>query len=327
MSSFFLLAVPCLPLAPAAHGVLYPPLRTVEQNLITTATLDFGGHEQAFHATLEWDRERLQANQAGRHAPHLVCAAYGLGRQATSLLRAFLSPAAVQPVAHSFSHGMCFFATASYAEAKTISVDPARFSLLSVGPFPSALKLAPGLLEHGGNSHSFGADIPSGRLTTRHGSSMHTESVDGLSVEMSPGALLMDSQDAARFIDMLQYDLMSDFTDLLRDNVWSDPQMAEGEHLATPEGALRAREWTRAATVLHELSAAGHTTVGDVCSWDSLEFHHVAKDILLVSGECFRMCLLPSKSLYTCKGYSYCVLHVRWSNFRVNWALMLHVGL
>ncbi|CAM9539093.1 unnamed protein product, partial [Hapterophycus canaliculatus] len=48
--------------------------------------------------------------------------------------------------------------------------------------------------------------------------------------------------------------------------------------------ALRGREWSRAAAVVHGLSAAGNTSPGDICSWDSVVFHHTAADVLLVSG-------------------------------------------
>ncbi|CAN0368737.1 unnamed protein product, partial [Laminaria digitata] len=134
----------------------YPSLRLVEETLLTTAQLDFSGHEQAYQAATRWNGERLQASQGSDdelllplRAPHLACAEYGHGREAASRLKAFLSPEAVRPVYHSREHGACFLATASDAQAAAFSAEPARFELTSVGPFPSALKIAPGLLDHG----------------------------------------------------------------------------------------------------------------------------------------------------------------------------------
>ncbi|CAN0505043.1 unnamed protein product, partial [Scytosiphon promiscuus] len=209
--------------------------------------------------------------------PHLVCTEYRRGREAISGLRLFLSPEAVRPVFHSSSaHEACFFVTATHAEARAISDDP-QFGLTSIAPFPSSLKVAPGVLEHGASNSSRDRDQPSqspARLATAHGQSMRMGNVAGLDVELSPGTLPAHSPRADSFIAQLLNDLMSESIDLHSTNVWSDPSAANGEHLTTPAGALRKREWNTAATLVHELSVAGRTTPGDICSWGSISIHH-----------------------------------------------------
>ena len=278
-------------------GKISPPpylsLRLVETTLRTTAKLDFGGHEQPFQEATRWSRERLRASRGDYEprAPHLACAEYGHGREAASRLKAFLSREAVRPVYHASEHGACFLATASDAQAAAMSADPARFELTSIGAFPSALKIAPDLLDHD-SSASFRetssaakeGNNESGRLTTRHGYLTRIDGIEGLSVELSPGTLPARSLEADAFIRNLLEGLMSESVDLHACNFWSDPSMSGGEHLARPEGALRGREWSRAATVVHELSEAAGTTPGDVCSWGGLSAHHAANDVLLVSG-------------------------------------------
>ena len=270
----------------SAGNIPYPLLSLVEQTVVTTATLDFGGNEEAFEAATSWNEERLRASEDKRRAPHLACAEYDHGHEAISSLKGFLSPEAVKPVHHSSEHGACFVATASDAQAVELSTGRAGFALVSVGVFPSALKIAPGILEHG-NSTSIRAseerNEPS-RLTTTHGPSMQMDNVQGLIVELTPGVLPAHSIGAETFVSDLLEDLGSKSANLHSGNFWSDPAMVRGGHLTVPEGAVRGREWSRAATVVHELSAAADTTPGDICSWDGVGMHHAANDVLLVSG-------------------------------------------
>eukprot|EP00904_Undaria_pinnatifida_P011000 jgi/Undpi1/702/HiC_scaffold_10.g04166.m1 len=240
----------------------------------------FGGHAKGFEAAAQWSGERLRASNGTASAPHLVCTEYSRGRGTISRLEQFLSPEAVRPVAHSSAHGACFFVTASDAEARALSDNP-EFGLLSISPFPSALKVAPGVLEHGDNRDQ--ASQSSGGLTTIHGQSIRMGNVEGLNLELSPGTLPAHSPQAGVFIAQLLSDLMSESIDLHSSNVWSDPAMENSEHLTTPGGALRRKEWSMAATLVHELSESGRTTPGDICSWGSISVHHAANDLLLVS--------------------------------------------
>lgn len=301
----------------------YPSLRLVEQSLVTTAKFDFSGRDATYQAAARWNGRRLQ-QQANQHddeaplllrAPHLACAEYGNGREASYRLKSFLSSAeAVRPVHHSSEHGACFLATCSDAQFAAISADPSRFELTSVGPFPSALKIAPGILDHGdsrsssngssssssttrtssGSSRSNKSEAssagqnrnqPAVRLATTHGSLMRIDNIQGLSVELSPGTFpARSSESSGTYTSYLLEDLMSKNVDLHENNFWSDPAMSEGDHMTVPEGALRGREWSRAATVVHALSEAAGTTPGDICSWGGLVVHHAANDVLLVSG-------------------------------------------
>ncbi|CAN0457451.1 unnamed protein product, partial [Ectocarpus fasciculatus] len=96
---------------------------------------------------------------------------------------------------------------------------------------------------------------------------MRMPNVEGLSVELTPGTLPARSAEAASFINDILGDLMSTSVDLHSTNVWSDPRMAAGEHLSSPAGAVRANDWSKAASVVHELSEAAGTSPGDICSW------------------------------------------------------------
>ena len=265
----------------SANNLPYPSLSVVERSLLTTAHDSFSGHAKGFDAAAQWTGERLRTSQDNAHAPHLACTGYSRGRETIFQLGKFLSPEAVRPVAHSSVHGACFFVTASHDEARALSDNP-YFGLTSISPFPSALKVAHGVLEHG-----FSRDRSShgpARLATTHGQSMRMGNVEGLNLELSPGTLPAHSPQSGVFIAELLDGLMSESINLHAAQVWSDPVAANGEHLTTPGGAVREREWNMAATLVHGLSAAGRTTPGDICSWDSISMHHAGNDLLLVSG-------------------------------------------
>ncbi len=261
----------------------YPSLSTVENALLTTAKSDFGGNSQAFEAAAAWNGERLQASyDEGNHvrAPHLCCADYGRAREASSRLNELLPPGSVRLVAHSEQHGACFLATASHAQAEKVLADIDRFVVRSFAPYPSALKIAPGVLKHS----ELGDGPQTGRLGARHGALMRKNNVEGLNIELAPGTLPVHSLEGRSFISNLLGELMSESLDLHATNFWSDPAMAEGEHLASPGGASRAQDWSKAATVVHTLSEASNTSPGDICSWNRIHLHHAGDDVLLVSG-------------------------------------------
>lgn len=272
----------------ASNSMPYPPLSLVESALLTTAKEDFNGHTAAFHAATKWTSEQSPRVSRGSAvgSPHLACAEYGEGRKVLSILQGFLS---VRMVVNNADHGACFLATAKPLEASRMLADPSQFGLHSVAPYPSALKISPGLLDHGSSSsvdgHGEGKVGGSGRLSTMFGRAMREGTVHGLSVELSPGTLHADDADSEIFMDELMEDLMSESIDLHGINFWSDPAMSEGEHLSIPEGALRAREWSRAAKVVHELGERGGPSPGDVCSWDSVSALQPADDVLILSGE------------------------------------------
>ena len=266
------------------NSARHPLLGVVEIALRTTAKNDFGGHSKVFKAAAAWNGSRLRASSAENdeqedhpRAPHLCCAVYEDGREAYHLLQKFLSREAVQLVAHSEEDGACYFATASHREAAAIAKHHQRFKLRTCAPFPSALKVAPGLLEHG---RSNGPD----RLGTRHGAMIRKDNVEGLSVELTPGTLPAGSWKAGLYIEDLLGDLLSESLDLYATNFWSDPAIAEGEHLATPQGAARGKDWSKAAAVVHGLSELARTFPGDICSWKSVRVLHAGDDLLLVSG-------------------------------------------
>lgn len=270
-------------------------LRLFDQVLITTAEQEFAGHDKAFTTAINWHRERLA--REGRAAPHLICAEYGKGRQSSLELERFLGNSeSFRRVSNSRAQGTCFMVTASSAQAAALSEHPTEYGLSLVGPLPSVLKIAPGLLDHEASPMppSTSGQERSARLATTHGRKMSLDNVGGLSVALSPGTLSAARRDSAkisgRLIEALHQSLMSDAVDLHAANFWSDRGMLEGHRKGSAEGALRAREWTRAAQVVHEL--CGETAVkegptpGDICSWDSIIFHHAGGDTLMVTGLC-----------------------------------------
>lgn len=171
--------------------------------------------------------------------------------------------------------------TASTAEADNILAKWSQFGLDTFSPFPSALKLAPGLVDYVDASTYDGS---SPRLTTTHGPLLREGKVDGLIVELSPGILLESADGSDSFVDSLMSGLLSDSLDLHASNVWSDPAVARQEHHATSGGAVRGREWRRAAAVVHEISALAQIQPGDVCSWNEVTVHHSGNDVLILSG-------------------------------------------
>lgn len=306
--------------ASASTSFPFPSLTVVENTILTTAKDDFSGHAKAFEAAAAWTGAKLRSssisnnktatsceedgNDCRPRGPHLCCAGYEHGREVYSRLQGLLSPEAVRPISHSDRHGACFFATASHTQAVAIlelfeeeeqDTEEAGHSRVSLrfAPFPSALKLAPGLLEQGKKeaSDEGARDAPAGvadRLAVSHGALMRKESVIGLAVELSPGTLKAHAWEAGSFVMDLLDDLASESLDLHVTNFWSDPTIVEGEHehLSTPGGAVRRRNWTKAAAVVHELSNAAGTSPADICSWDSITAHHAGDDLLLVSGVC-----------------------------------------
>lgn len=270
----------------SASSLPYPCLGFVERELLTTATDEFGGNAQLFANAVKWNQDRLRAthssistkSQAIR-APHFACGEYDRGRDIFSRLEGLLSSGAVRAVSHSSEHGVCFLVTASHAQVGQILADDDQFGLTSLAPFPSAMKLAPGLLEHRNDSRT-------GRLSASHGTSLRLGNVEGLSVELSPGTLPAQSPKADSFIENMLEDLMSESLDLIGINFWSDESMFEDENLDGPGVAARRRDWGMVATLVHELARSGSTSPGDICSWGSVFVDHPADDILLVQGRC-----------------------------------------
>ena len=318
--------------SPTKNALPYPPLAVVENSLLTTAQESYGGRAEGFEATARWTGDRLDASDDEgylRRGPHLVCAGNAQGREAIFRLQTFLTPEAVRPiVVHSSEHGgsssSCFVVTALRAEAREIASNPDFFGVASIAPFPSDLKIAPGVLEHelccsggaGSNENNHEAeqqqqqqqqqqekevggqeDTPqqtqqqqqSGtrtttKLGTTHGPSMRLGSAQGLTVELSPGTLPARSPQAPAFTAQLTEDLMSESIDLFAGNVWSDPAVAGGGHLATEGGAARGKDWTLAAALVHGVSREAKVLPGDVCAWDRVWFHLAGDDVLFVSG-------------------------------------------
>lgn len=246
-----------------------PSLRLIQETLLTTAGIDFDA-DQGVEASSRWSGDRLRAS-AGKLAPHLACTEHDRRREALSTLQESFGPGAVRPVSSTQTHGACFIVTASHDTAAEAAAKDLGWSCFGI--FPSALKLAPGLLEH-----SDCLECSAGRLSTTHGVSMRLDSVYGLMVELSPGTSEFDIAELTR-------DLVSPSLDLHETSFWSARGMKGGKHLGGGGGALRGREWSRAATVVHGLSESGETSPGDICSWGDLEVHHAANDVLLVSGE------------------------------------------
>lgn len=281
--SLLLLAVA----APTVAKETRPSLGQITRMMLTTAQQDFDS-DDAFGAATAWHRHRL-LDSPNRKASHFACADYGGGKQAMKKLEELLSKTALRRISNDKDHGTCFFATASCSQAAAVSQDLEAYGLTSFGPVSSPLKLAPGLLHHRGvELEGEGEQLQQQRLTTTHGNRLRFENIVGLEVLLSPGVLPTHDNNAGAFISDLIEGLMSTSTDLHGSNFWSDPSLLDGDItglLAGPASAVRRREWTRAAAVVHELSTAAGSTPGDVCSWGDLKVHHAGSDVLMIKGE------------------------------------------
>lgn len=260
----------------------HPTLDLIEATVITTASQDFSRDHQAFVVASLWQSQRLSdTNQPG---PYLACGSYRRGSEARSKLEGAFSPLSVSTVSHTETHGVCFVVTASPADAEALLSDPSTFGLHSAVPFLSTMKLAPGLLSVPG-FEALDDSNESAVLQTTHGENMKLDGVRGLNVGLSPG-VAMSTGDARTLTDGWRAELMSESLDLWSTSIWSDPNMLDGEsgHLARPGGRLRAREWSRAAEVLHGLAALHGTSVGEVCEWDRLNMRPMGDSVITITG-------------------------------------------
>ena len=253
-----------------------PPLDLVKQVLVSTAHQEFDG-DAAFEAATEWHGERLSRSPS-RLAPHLACAEYSKGSEALGKLEELLPNESIRKVSNHKLHGTCFIVTVSAPTAVAMRDNLEDYGLTSFGPIPATMKLAPELLDHDGPPFD-----EEERLVTKHGRRMRLDRVGGLDAALSPGAVA--SREAAdAFIVDLKEGLMSGSMDLHRNNFWSD---AGGDHASRHAGAVRTREWKRAAEVVHGLTnAEGEgATPGDVCSWGDLNVRYAGGDTLFITGE------------------------------------------
>ncbi|CAN0286352.1 unnamed protein product [Scytosiphon promiscuus] len=284
-----------LPVAPrgtSSGGATTPAgLALVEKVLVTTAKEDFGGREAAYQSAVSWQHRRLSqlTGQGRQQAPYLACFEYGDAKKAMdSLGRLLPAAASIRRVSLREQHGACFLVTLESPAQAAALAGELQQDLRQLDPFPSALKIAPGLLDHEGRTYGGGHDHDAlhDRLSTEHGARMRGDSVAGIILELSPGVLPAHDAQADTFVFDLKASLMSTPADAQGNNFWSDPAMLDGEdgHRAHPAGALRAREWGRSADVLRALSQSGGTTPGDVCSWGGIQMHHAGDDVLLVTG-------------------------------------------
>lgn len=221
--------------APSRDG-RHPPISVIHGVLLTTAADNFGDHQGAFTAAAEWHEARLHSLAPDRPAPYLACAAPphhsnddGNARvpaQRTPHLQGLLDSGAAggRVVSSSDEHGVCVLATATPREAERVFLSSEGSSSSDGVPykwvaFPSALKIAPGLLDHGSNGNgddggAVGGGREGQRLATTHGERLHPRKprssksngndgrnrsingdtsgpspVVGLTVELAPGVL------------------------------------------------------------------------------------------------------------------------------------------
>lgn len=286
-----------------------PPLSLVEKTLMTTAKDDFAGSEDVYESAVAWHRGRLEAAAAAaprssNHAapcPFMACGPYSTARETMSRLQEAFSPRSIRRLHLGQEHGACLMLTMTSMEAAAaVSEDLPGHGLLTFAPFPSVLKLAPGLLDHGsGSEPATESRHGTSRLATTHGKSMREGDVLGLNLQLSPGVLPAHHEAAGPFIDELLQGLMAESLDLHEINFWSAPNnvMLAGD-LGDHDGAgpasrtinsssgSRAREWHRAAEVVHGLSSGmkGGGAVGDICGWEDVSVHHAGDDILYLTG-------------------------------------------
>ena len=285
-----------------------PPLSFVEKTLITTAKDEFAGSEDAYESAVAWHREKLEAaaprsSNDTAPCPFMACGPYSNARETMSSLQEAFSPRFIRRLHLGQEHGACLMLTMTSMEAAAaVSEDLPGYGLLTFAPFPSVLKLAPGLLESGsGSEPAIEDDHGTSRLATTHGKGMREGDVLGLNVQLSPGVLPAHHEAAEAFIAELLRGLMAESLDLHESNFWSasDNTMLTGDvdearparSTTRTSSGLRAREWHRAAEVVHGLSGKkGGGAVGVVCGWEHVSVHHAGDDILFLTGICVFTC-------------------------------------
>lgn len=315
----------------------HPPLNLLEGALLTGAREEFEGNQEAYEAAASWTLQRLSGTEEGskrrnwnsRSIPHFACAdnkdtaAHGATdqqrRRPSQLVEDLLSAGSVRMVSHIRAQGLsCFVATATAEQVAVLEAAGLEtLGLRNFGPFPTVLKIAPGLLQiqdgpttardNSGTDATTTRDRDSAsrRLSVIHGEVARMDNVGGLTVELSPGVLPKRDFDVADSLiaDILD-GLLSPSNDLHANAYWSS---SRGGLSAAEDGitigagsypsasALRIREWTRAANVVRSLTSSGReegggaVTAGDVCSWDSIRLHHPDRDSLTVTGGLFVM--------------------------------------
>lgn len=260
-----------------SKGLPYPPLSVIHGNLLTTAEEAFGGHQGSFDSSADWHSKTIL--RSDQPAPYLACTAADdtngsrdHALEALAYLRQVLSshPSRVRVVSSSDEHGVCFFASATPAEAETVrrasnnndnrnnnngnhlSTNGVPL-LASWVPFPSSLKLAPGLLDHvgksesgdtrdpmdqdkgvGGNTHDDAGktnNYRQRRLSTTHGRSLNTvgSEAHGLTIELAPGVLTATNRRRRRGPDTKDTSSAAWHADTVDDLVerWQEELMAE----------------------------------------------------------------------------------------------------
>ena len=270
------------------------PLALVEQLLSTTAQEDFGGRENVYEAAVEWSRNRffhknINNNRPGTTgedygAPYIVCS--NSPRETLVRLESSLSPASVRKLAVGAEFGACFLATAPSPDvAAAVHEELSGCDLATyVMIYPSALKLAPGLLDHS-LAHTTSSYDSGAQLATKHGAKMRIDNVGGLTMELSPGLLPARDQRDEAYMSGLWDDLLSTSINIWAANFWSDPAMSGGKHLNTVEGSLMRREWVRAADLVHEPSKARRRSPGSACGWDNIKMHQAGDDTIILTGD------------------------------------------
>lgn len=224
-------SIPAAPQGEQNHGtptsLQYPSLSVIQGTLITSAEKAFNSDEGAFFSSVDWHRRtNLNTDDRVHHpAAYLACTPRDFpdGLAVLRRLQALSSSeSTVRLVSSSDEYGICFFVTATPEQAEYIRSSCPLFSNGGSGtwmPYPSTLKLAPGLLDHegafasdssDGNNRSgddkgdrgtgkgkAGDSSPSARLTTTYGKSLKfprddgrfSSPINGLTIQLAPGIL------------------------------------------------------------------------------------------------------------------------------------------
>ena len=253
-------------------------LEKIHQITVSSASADFATENTAgYDAASKWYGERLRRDAArDSRAPYIVCAEYNDGRQALTSLESNFGKSAIHRVSNSETNGSCFIVTASPSAATDMLSAPEALSLLSAGPFLPSMKLASGLLDHGSD-----VSDRSGRLRSTYGEHVSPDNVRGFHVRLSPGVLPANAGESVtgNFVRSWHDDLMQTVS-VSGMSFWTDPDLDRSVLDKT-----RAREWSRAATVVDGLASKHSQSVGEICKLGKLRVHHAGDDLLLVEGE------------------------------------------
>ncbi|CAM9635731.1 unnamed protein product, partial [Discosporangium mesarthrocarpum] len=254
---------------------------------------EFGENHASLHAVLDWQHTRHWGPE-GRNttSTYLACSTDEMAAAARSHLEKLLSAAAVLTVSHGHELGTCFLIHADAAHAEAIVGDPASAFLESAAALPGVAKIAPSLLDHeatnsirgaAARTKGFGDGSTQERLVTKPGPLLRS---DGVVVLLAPGGVAEGEE--RELPGRWRERWRSNTLDVHALSFWSDVTGAGawgvGKGVFHPGQLIRAKEWGRAAKLVHRRGSMDPNGVAAGCGWDEVDIVSEGSGLLTVRG-------------------------------------------